>query len=204
MLGHKIGQGQICLSFKYCKFPVIPTSNSFELLKNTCEYCTNKKCNCHLIINDCSTDELDKNLSKNVINETFDDTLCYYDSINQTDLSQTRTEFSSIDSYNDETINDIETARNQNEQNDIYDLSTLFDSNVSDDKCNSVYNDLTHVENISSSMCAESSLNLKLTTKGFTIGHINIQGLQNKFDQIDLMLNNSKMKFIYLDSVKQS
>ena len=73
-----------------------------------------------------------------MINETSDDTLCYYDSINQTDLSQTRTEFSSIDSYNDETINDTETARNQNEQNDIYDLSTLFDSNVSDDKFNSV------------------------------------------------------------------
>ena len=127
-----------------------------------------------------------------MINETSDDTLCYYDSINQTDLSQTRTEFSSIDSYNDETINDTETARNQNEQNDIYDLSTLFDSNVSDDKFNSVCNDLTHVENISSSMCAESSLNLKLTIKGFRIGHINIQGLQNKFDQIDLMLNNSK------------
>lgn len=142
-----------------------------------------------MIINDCSTDELDKNLSKNVINETSDDTSCYYDSINQTDLSQTRTEFSSTDSYN-ETINDIETARNQNEQNDIYDLSTLFDSNVSDDKFNSVYNDLTHVENISSSMCAESSLNLKLSTKGFRIGHINIQGIQNKFDQIGLMLNN--------------
>ena len=41
-------------------------------------------------------------------------------------------------------------------------------------------------------MCAESSLNLKLTTKGFRIGHINIQGIQNKFDQIGLMLNNSK------------
>ena len=53
-----------------------------------------------------------------------------------------------------------------------------------------MYNDLTHVENISSSMCAESSLNLKLTTKGFRIGHINIQGIQNKFDQIGLMLNN--------------
>ena len=41
-------------------------------------------------------------------------------------------------------------------------------------------------------MCAESSLNLKLTTKGFRIGHTNIQGIQNKFDQIGLMLNNSK------------
>ena len=68
----------------------------------------------------------------------------------------------------------------------------MFDSNVSDNNFYSVYNDLTHVENISSSMCAESSLNLKLTTKGFRIGHINIQGIQNKFDQIGLMLNNSK------------
>ena len=34
-------------------------------------------------------------------------------------------------------------------------------------------------------------LNLNLTTKGLKIGHLNIQGLQNKFEQVDLLLNNS-------------
>ena len=34
-------------------------------------------------------------------------------------------------------------------------------------------------------------MNLNLTTKGLKIGHLNIQGLQNKFEQIDLLLNNS-------------
>ena len=33
--------------------------------------------------------------------------------------------------------------------------------------------------------------NLNLTAKGFKIGHLNIQGLQNKVDQVQLMLNNS-------------
>ena len=41
-----------------------------------------------------------------------------------------------------------------------------------------------------SSMTAQP-LNLNLTAKGFKIGHLNIQGLQNKFDQVQLMLNNS-------------
>ena len=41
-----------------------------------------------------------------------------------------------------------------------------------------------------SSMMAQP-LNLNLTAKGFKIGHLNIQGIQNKFDQVQLMLNNS-------------
>ena len=44
--------------------------------------------------------------------------------------------------------------------------------------------------NVNSSMMAQP-MNLNLTTKGLKIGHLNIQGLQNKFEQIDLLLNNS-------------
>ena len=46
-------------------------------------------------------------------------------------------------------------------------------------------------ENISS-MSAQSMLNLGLSKKGFKMGHLNIQGIQNKIDQLDLLLNSSK------------
>ena len=48
-----------------------------------------------------------------------------------------------------------------------------------------------HDDILCSSMCAQSSLDLQLSRKGFKIVNLNVQGLQNKFDQIDLMLNNS-------------
>ena len=48
-----------------------------------------------------------------------------------------------------------------------------------------------------SSMMAQP-LNLNLTAKGFKIGHLNIQGLQNKFDQVQLMLTTLTMIFIFL------
>ena len=35
-------------------------------------------------------------------------------------------------------------------------------------------------------------LNLGLSKKGFKMGHLNIQGIQNKIDQIDLLLNSSQ------------
>ena len=43
-----------------------------------------------------------------------------------------------------------------------------------------------------SSMSAQSMLNLGLSKKGFKMGHLNIQGIQNKIDQLDLLLNSSK------------
>ena len=43
-----------------------------------------------------------------------------------------------------------------------------------------------------SSMSALSMLNLCNSRKGFKMGHLNIQGIQNKIDQIDLLLNSSQ------------
>ena len=85
---------------------------------------------------------------------------------------------------------------------DLSDLSTLFDENLE----NSIYKNAT-VENnvhdksnnennvhdlISPSMRAHCMLNLGLRKKGFKMGHLNIQGIQNKTDQIDLMLNSTE------------
>ena len=42
-----------------------------------------------------------------------------------------------------------------------------------------------------SSMSAQSMLNLGLGKKGFKMGHLNVQGIQNKIEQIDLLLNSS-------------
>ena len=39
------------------------------------------------------------------------------------------------------------------------------------------------------SMNAQSMLNLVLRRKGFKMGHLNIQGMKNKINQIDLLLS---------------
>ena len=39
------------------------------------------------------------------------------------------------------------------------------------------------------SMSAQSMLNLVLSRKGFKMGHLNIQGIKNKINQIDLLLS---------------
>ena len=83
-----------------------------------------------------------------------------------------------------------------------YNLSTLFDENLE----NSIYKNAT-IENIVHdksnnennvhdlilpSMRAHCMLNLGLKTKGFKMGHLKIQGIQNKTDQIDLMLHSTE------------
>ena len=42
-----------------------------------------------------------------------------------------------------------------------------------------------------SSMSAQSMLNSNLGKKGFKMGHLNVQGIQNKIEQIDLLRNSS-------------
>ena len=44
-------------------------------------------------------------------------------------------------------------------------------------------------------MNAQNPLCLNLCNKGMHIGHLNVQGLQNKFDQIALMLDSEKNDF---------
>ena len=81
----------------------------------------------------------------------------------------------------------------------IYNLSTLTENNlIYDDTTienNTSENDVHAYENVHenhSSMSAQSMLNLGLSKKGFKMGHLNIQGIQNKNDQIDLLLNSSQ------------
>ena len=54
-----------------------------------------------------------------------------------------------------------------------------------------------------SSMRTHSMLNLGLKKNGFKIGHLNSQGIQNKVQQIDLMLNSSEND-IYLLGISES
>ena len=58
----------------------------------------------------------------------------------------------------------------------MHELST--ENNVHDSTC--------------SSMSAQSMLNLGLGKKGFKMGHLNVQGIQSKIEQIDLLLNCSR------------
>ena len=84
----------------------------------------------------------------------------------------------------------------------IYDLSTLFDQSF---ETNVQYTNLTidyNVHELStennvhdstcSSMSVQSILNLRLGKKGFKMGHLNVQGIQSKIEQIDLLLNCSR------------
>ena len=130
-----------------------------------------------------------------------------------------------------------------NSVNDQYNVSTVCDS-INDDSLynnttfednfsdmhadivhdlnmNSLYNNVTlsadniHNVNNDSSTCAQNLVDLGLNSKGFRIGHINIQSIHNKIDQIDLMLNHSnndvhvfglsetKLKHYHADSVFQ-
>ena len=111
--------------------------------------------------------------------------------------------------YNDTTFND--------------NFSNLHDDIPHDLNMNSLYNNVTlssdntciHNLNNNSSTCAQNLVDLGLKSKGFRIGHINVQGIQNKIDQIDLMLNHSnndvhifglsesKLKQFHADSVFQ-
>ena len=74
-----------------------------------------------------------------------------------------------------------------------YDLSTLFDESL---ETNQFYTDITiennvHANNVEngvhdinfSSMRAHSMMNLGLKKKGFKMGHLNVQGIQNKMEQ---------------------
>ena len=83
-----------------------------------------------------------------------------------------------------------------------YDLSTLFDESL---ETNQFYTDITiennvHANNVEndvhdsnfSSMRAHSMMNLGLKKKGFKMGHLNVQGIPNKMEQVDLLLNSSE------------
>ena len=53
-----------------------------------------------------------------------------------------------------------------------------------------------------SSVSVQSMLNLCLSRKAFKIGHLDIQGIQNKIDQIRLLLNSSQNNIHIMDLVK--
>ena len=72
---------------------------------------------------------------------------------------------------------DNTTIENNPYENDVHENDMHVNDNVHEDQ---------------SSMSAQSMLNLGLSRKGFKMGHLNIQGIQNKIDQIDLLLNSSQ------------
>ena len=108
---------------------------------------------------------------------------------------------SDLDSRNNESTNTNEqSSLKSSTESQIKDISTqsaniltnsTFVSSVQTENDTLNLHDIVNLHaNDSSSMMAQP-LNLNLTSKGLKIGHLNIQGLQNKFDQVDLMLNDS-------------
>ena len=105
------------------------------------------------------------------------------------------------DRLSDEPNNDYDLPTLNDLSNYGYNLSTLFDENLE----NSIYKNATIENNVYDKssiennvhdlilpfMRAQCMLNLGLKKKGFKMGHLNIQGIQNKTDQIDLILNST-------------
>ena len=63
--------------------------------------------------------------------------------------------------------------------------------------------DSSNCVNVSTSMSAQNLFCLNLAKKGMNMGHLNIQGLQNKLDQLQLMLN-SEENDIHLLGISES
>lgn len=74
-----------------------------------------------------------------------------------------------------------------------YDVLTQYDTSnaTSSDGIylDSTLNDTLNTCNSDSSTSISNSVDLKLKAKGMKIGHMNIQGIQNKTDELDIMLN---------------
>ena len=110
---------------------------------------------------------------------------------NTSDLNSQTSELTYInESSSINSLLETETIDNSAQSENITTNSTII-SNVQTENDNLNLHDCVNVHaNVNSSMTAHP-LNLNLTTKGLKIGHLNIQGLQNKFEQVDLLLNNS-------------
>ena len=94
---------------------------------------------------------------------------------NQANSSQTIYNFSTL--IDNDLMYDNTTIENNPYENDVHENDMHVNDNMHEDQ---------------SSMSAQSMLNLGLSRKGFKMGHLNIQGIQNKIDQIDLLLNSSQ------------
>ena len=119
---------------------------------------------------------------------------------NNSNISSNMTYFNSDSASSHKPVEQCSDDDNsENNSQSTYDLSTLIENNVEYDNTtnenNSYENDVHEYDILhedQSSMSAQSMLNLGLSKKGFKMGHLNIQGIQNKIDQIDLLLNSSQ------------
>ena len=144
----------------------VPTFNSFHILETICQICNQTICTC-TYNNDNMVEPETSAHSRN--NEQI---------IGSPTSNENSFLFSPIQSQTNENSIQFESSRSDSTftQTEIESLNLHENVNV-------------HAYD-NSSMTAQP-LNLNLTAKGFKMGHLNIQGLQNKFDQVQLMLNNS-------------
>ena len=132
--------------------------------------------------------------------------------------------------YTSTTINKSrETIRENTSKNDFpgtdYDLSTMISNSTHSDNIygntttenytaldydtiiddNDVHENNLHenVHAFQSSMSAQSMLNLGLHKKGFKMGHLNVQGIQNKIDQIEIASEFNKFFVSVASKIKE-
>ena len=140
----------------------------FNFLLSICEYCNNPTCIC-----DCS---MGNNASSNSINN---DTSFHF-SVEQSCEHHNQT--NSIEVTSDSTT--------LKENNLIYNNTTIENNTcLNGAHASDMYE---NVHENGSSMSAKSMLNLGLSRKGVKMGHLNIQGIQNKINQIYLLFNSSQ------------
>ena len=147
----------------------VPTFNSFHILETICQICNQTICTC----------------TYNKDNMVEPETSAHSRNNEQIIGSPTSNEnsflFSPIQSQTNDNSIQFESSRSD---------STFANSTQTEFESLNLHENVNVHAYDNSSMTAQP-LNLNLTAKGFKIGHLNIQGLQNKFDQVQLMLNNS-------------
>ena len=144
--------------------------NRFNSLASICECCNYSNC-------ECSTSKISSNIlfSNNTSASSNKSAEQRSDYDNEANSSQTIYNLSSL--IDNDLAYDNTTIENNTYENDVHENEMHVNDNVHEDQ---------------SSMSAQSMLNLGLSRKGFKMGHLNIQGIQNKIDQIDLLVNSSQ------------
>lgn len=118
------------------------------------------------------------NNDSEIVTECMDTDQCL---VNSTDNFNSRTKTDDVSGDS--------SCQNRAESNSaLHNITALNSDVVLNDN---IQNDCLHA-NTDPSMSAQTVLNLTLSAKGLNIGHLNVQGIQNKLDQVSLMLNNSE------------
>ena len=159
----------------------IDTQNSYDSLFNSCQTCNSIDCSCDSVLDINSIDTASTGNKETEIHVLQCDADC-------PSTASHSAKSSDIDNnHENDTIDNVST--------DYFYSSTIYDdvqhhnNYLYNNTCPTLSMNSSNSVNVSTSMSAQNLFCLNLAKKGMNMGHLNIQGLQNKLDQLQLMLN---------------